>query len=111
MTKEEAYKWLYVHFAPCGDETAQDEAVNVALNALAKQIPKKPVLGYAYPEKLRRLMCNNGDYEKGMSKTDCCPVCERPLGISKFVHTLSGSKFGDLYCKHCGQAISWTEDE
>lgn len=42
MTAIEAYKWLYVHFAPCGDETKQDEAVNVALKALEKQIPKKP---------------------------------------------------------------------
>ena len=42
MTADEAYRWLYVHFAPCGDETKQDEAVNVALKALEKQIPKKP---------------------------------------------------------------------
>lgn len=42
MTLEEAYKWLYVHFAPYGDGTAQDDAVNIALEAIAKQIPKKP---------------------------------------------------------------------
>lgn len=37
MTNIEAYKWLYTHFAPCGDETKQDEAVNVALKALQTQ--------------------------------------------------------------------------
>ena len=42
MTNEEAYKWIYVHFAPCGDETKQDEAISIALKAIAKQIPKKP---------------------------------------------------------------------
>ena len=30
MTNAEAYKWLYVHFAPCGDETQQDAAVTKA---------------------------------------------------------------------------------
>ena len=39
MTNAEAYKWLYVHFAPCGDETQQDSAVTKALEALKKQIP------------------------------------------------------------------------
>ena len=43
MTNEEAYKWIYVHFAPCGDETKQDEAISIALKAIAKQIPKKPI--------------------------------------------------------------------
>ena len=48
MTNAEAYKWLYVHFAPCGDETKQDAAVTKALEALKKQIlqewiPCKPL--------------------------------------------------------------------
>lgn len=42
MTNEEAYKWIYAHFAPCGDEKKQDEAISVALKAIAKRIPKKP---------------------------------------------------------------------
>jgi len=41
MTNIEAYKWLYVHFAPCGDETKQDAAVTKALEALKKQIRQK----------------------------------------------------------------------
>ena len=113
MKKEEAIEALKIMIGQVEWDYPMDyaTAIDIAIEALEKQIPKKPVLGYAYPEKLRHVMYNNGDYEKGMHKTDCCPACERPLGISKFVQTLSGSKFGDLYCKHCGQAIEWMEDE
>lgn len=110
MTNEEAYKWLYVHFAPCGDETKQDEAINIALEAIAKQIPKKPVMGYAFPEKLREVI-RRTDLERAESKTECCPVCGRVLGVSQFVKAQTGLRFGDLHCKRCGQAIDWEEDE
>jgi hypothetical protein len=36
MTNIEAYKWLYEHFAPCGDETKQDAAITKALESLKK---------------------------------------------------------------------------
>jgi hypothetical protein len=38
MTNIEAYKWLYEHFAPCGDETKQDAAITKALESLKKQM-------------------------------------------------------------------------
>ena len=82
MTNEEAYKWLYVHFAPCGDETKQDEAVNVALNALAKQIPKNPVV--------------NGDRNEVWTKDSLiCPVCNQYFG----------SVYNVGYCRACGQKL------
>ena len=110
MTAEEAYKWLYIHFAPCGDETKQDEAVNVALKALAKQIPKKPVMGYEFGEKIRE-MIKRIDPERAESKTECCPVCGRTLDVSKFVNAQTGLRIGDPHCKRCGQAIDWSGDE
>lgn len=109
MTNIEAYRWLYVHFAPCGDETKQDEAINIALEAIAKQIPKKPVMGYAFGEKIREVI-KRTDPERAESKTECCPVCGRTLGVSQFVKTKTGLHFGDPHCKRCGQAINW-EDE
>ena len=67
-------------------------------------------MGYAFPEKLREVM-KKTDPEKAEVKTDCCPVCGRTLGVSKFVQTQTGLRFGDPHCKRCGQAIDWTEDE
>lgn len=81
-------------------------AVELAVEAMEKQIPKKPVMGYAFPEKIREVM-KRTDPEKAQTKTDCCPVCGRTLGVSKFVQAQSGLRFGDLHCKRCGQAIEW----
>lgn len=85
-------------------------AVEIAVEAMEKQIPKKPVMGYAFPEKIREVM-KRTDPEKAQTKTDCCPVCGRTLGVSKFVQTQSGLRFGDLHCKRCGQAIDWEDVE
>jgi DNA-directed RNA polymerase subunit RPC12/RpoP len=83
MTTEEAYRWLYVHFAPCGDETKQDEAVNVALKALEKQIPRKAI----------------GEHYAHMR----CPSCNHriPSGLG------SSSRRRDNWCNYCGQRIEW----
>lgn len=86
------------------------EAVDMAIAALEKQMPKKPVMGYAFGEKVREVI-KRTDPERAESKTECCPVCGRTLGVSQFVKTQTGLLFGDPHCKRCGQAIAWKEDE
>ena len=81
-------------------------AAEIAVEAMRKQIPHKPVMGHAFPEKLREVM-KRSDPEKAETKTYCCPVCGRTLGVSKFVQTQTGLRFGDPHCKRCGQAIDW----
>ena len=54
------------------------EAMDMAVEALKKQKPMKPVIGYAFPSKLREVM-KRTDPEKAETKTDCCPVCGRTL--------------------------------
>lgn len=83
------------------------EALELAIDALEKQIPKPPKIGNAFPEKIRSVMTFRGDNERAEAKTDCCPACGRPLGTSKFVQSQTGMRFGDPYCKRCGQAIDW----
>lgn len=85
-------------------------AVKIAVDAMEKQIPKKPVMGYAFGEKIREVI-KRTDPERAESKTECCPVCERTLGVSQFVKTQTGLRFGDPHCKRCGQAIDWEGDE
>ncbi len=83
-------------------------AAEIAVEAMRKQIPQKPIMGYAFPEKLREVM-KRTDPEKvvEITKTECCPVCGRALGVSKFVQAQTGLRFGDPHCKRCGQAIDW----
>ena len=88
MTNAEAYKWLYVHFAPCGDETQQDSAVTKALEALKKQIPMKP---------------------KKIDHWRLCPTCYEKNGFSyDYLVGMKQRGHEDIsYCLGCGQAIDW----
>ena len=86
-------------------------AAELAVQALEKMMPKPPVMGYAFPEKIRAVMLHRGEKEKAETKTECCPVCGRTLGVSQFVKAQSGLRFGDQYCKRCGQAIEWEVSE
>lgn len=81
-------------------------AYDMAVEALEKQIPKKPVMGYAFAEKIREVI-KRTDPKKAEIKTECCPVCGRTLGVSQFVKTQTGLRVGDPHCKRCGQAIDW----
>ena len=85
-------------------------AAEIAVDAMQKQIPKKPVMGYAFGEKIREVI-KRTDPERAESKTECCPVCGRTLGVSQFVKAQTGLRVGDSHCKWCGQAIDWTEGE
>ena len=85
-------------------------AAEIAVDAMQKQIPKKPVMGYAFGEKIREVI-KRTDPERAESKTECCPVCGRTLWVSQFVKAQTGLHFGDPHCKRCGQAIDWTEGE
>lgn len=84
-------------------------AVEIAVEAMVKQIPKKPVMGYAFGEKIREVI-KRTDPERAESKTECCPICGRTLGVSQYVKTQTGLRVGDPHCKRCGQAIDWEEE-
>jgi hypothetical protein len=54
--------------------------------ALEKQIPKKPVThGYREDREVNTISYT-------------CPVCNKHIDI-------------DYYCKHCGKALDWSEEE
>ena len=63
------------------------EIYNMTIEALEKQIPKKPIYGY-----------DDMDYIK-------CPYCKEPIGAMDSI--FNGSKF----CEWCGQAIDWGDSE
>ena len=58
----------------------------LAVNALEKQIPKKPI---------------------GKHTNYKCPVCDRRVRSGK-----GSSSFGvDFFCQRCGQALDWSDTE
>ena len=87
MTTKELAKDLKEHIG-CGIEVPlYDEELEVVVEALEKQIAKKPkkieVEGYRYTDTYR------------------CPICEG---------NFSGTGIAD-YCYHCGQKLDWSEVE
>ena len=89
MTYEEAIK----HFKSLQKRYTKEhngrmcEKVNLALEALEKQIPKKPL---------------------HMHKNYYCPICKED-GWMLWDDAIPNDM--DKYCGKCGQAIEWSDDE
>ena len=89
MTYEEAIK----HFKSLQKRYTKEhngrmcEKVNLALEALEKQIPKKPL---------------------HMHKNYYCPICKED-GWMLWDDAIPNDM--DKYCGKCGQAIDWRDDE
>ena len=79
MTYEEAIKQLnsvaIYHFDKC-----TTNAIDLAIDALDKQIPKKPIEKFAFSD----------DIEAGL-----CPLCNE--GVNEEMN----------FCSYCGQALEW----
>ena len=76
---------------PDDTEKAIFEECKVILDALEKQIPKKPVL----------------EKTKGIVGIDMwhCPVCDEEI-ISDW-----NKDIANPYCHHCGQTLDWSDSE
>ena len=106
MTNEEAIRLLkaMMNEMILVFDRDRKKALNMSIEALEKQIPKKPVMDYLFPEELREVI-ERTDIELAKSKTECCPVCGRSLGVK----AQTRQKYGDFHCKGCGQAIGKNE--
>ena len=76
-----------------GNFGEQKEAFQIAINALEKQIPKKP--------------------DCIEDKMWCCPVCNNNLLHKwiKYPTRLMPKSKGLPHCMSCGQAIDWSDEE
>ena len=88
MTASEAIKELH-EIRPRGGIIPQKraEALDVAIQALEKQIPKKPV--------------KSENQVVRYANTYYCPICN--LGIT-------GTNIAK-WCYHCGQKLDWSDEE
>lgn len=88
MKIEDAYEILNMSW---GYHSGEDqEAIGVAMEALKKQIPKKPTESADTYEQYR------------------CPVCDTCVGIWDLQHR---TVIKENYCQHCGQKIMWEEED
>lgn len=94
MTEQEAIKYikLFREEWDVNSKTKNAEALDVAIKALEKQIPKKPF----------KTMDENNPYYKYMPW--CCPCCRETLYEDT---EWGGQEFA--YCTECGQKLDWRE--
>ena len=101
MSNEEArnrLEWLYEEGHTLSAETKT--ALEIAITALEKQIPKKSVEGYVFNEWLREKLLKRNP-NRAFAKGACCPNCGRH--ISDYECELP-------FCRWCGQAIDWSKE-
>ena len=92
MTREEAIAVLRREIEPSvyEDEKSIAEAVDMAIEALQREVPKNPVVNFVSDaDGSRRLV--EGWREDAL----LCPVC----------HTYFGEVFEEGYCRECGQKL------
>lgn len=87
MTPKEAYESLCYEIYEEDHCSYIEEELDIAIKALEKQMPKKPVY-----------------YTFGKEKYPKCPCCGDNWNMDEY-----GS--GMVHCWECGQAIDWSEEE
>ena len=91
MTPEEAIDYL---LDPIGKREKHDDAIRMAIDALQKQIPKKP-------------MKSIDSYNDNLYKLNC-PTCGKYIAYGNSrVGTLNKFTMAPDMCGFCGQTIDW----
>ena len=98
----------------CGRCTKCNDSLNMAIEALEKQIPKKPTLKHDicfihrdFSDWSSDTFKTEGDYFK-------CPVCGCTVGelyVFKNVDRKPHKQRKKNFCEKCGQSIDWSESE
>ena len=93
MKESEAIKELQDNIDLPFGVTVSDEASRMAINALEKQIPKKPIMKQYFDDMEEEYLC--------------CPTCGE-------IHTdriPMDNKDFYFHCLNCGQKFNWESDE
>ena len=88
------------------------EARDMAINALEKQIPKKPILKNGESGSFVDYADGHGEYKVTKWQDWVCPICGWFVGQR---YNRSQNHSHDQrkcnYCNECGQKIDWSDEE
>ena len=90
MTESEAFKDIKENILPC----VGGKSLVVAINALEKQIAKKPIKTDSYRGILKRVYAY------------ACPTCGN-VCLEKYMNERQNT----MFCWDCGQKLKWESDE
>ena len=90
---------------------AQSEAFQMAIDALEKQIPKKPIL--KHDVSVMHINRGNQPHEWKRLESDNwhCPECDSFVGERVYVHDRHHDQRKKKYCDNCGQKLDWSDEE
>ena len=117
MVESEAIKKLRQHFEylkhawkPHPDYETMN-AIGYAIQALEKQIPKKPIL--KHDVSVMHINRGNQPHEWKRLESDNwhCPECDSFVGERVYVHSKVHDQRKKKYCDNCGQKLDWESDE
>ena len=94
-----------------GNFGEQKEAFQMAINALEKQIAKKPIL--KHDVSVMHINRGNQPHEWKRLESDNwhCPECDSFVGERVYVHSKVHNQRKKKYCDNCGQKLDWESDE
>ena len=88
------------------------EAIGLAIHALEKQIPKKPILKNGESGSFVDYKDGHGEYKVTKWQDWVCPICGWFVGQR---YNRSQNHSHDQrkcnYCNECGQKIDWSDEE
>ena len=114
MTASEAIKMLQIQKPAYGCKEYKKPlmyAYEMAIKALEKQIPKKPIL--KHDVSVMHINRGNQPHEWKRLESDNwhCPECDSFVGERVYVHSKVHDQRKKKYCDNCGQKLDWESDE
>lgn len=87
------------------------EAMEIAINAIEKQIPKKPIL--KHDVSVMHINRGNQPHEWKRLESDNwhCPECDCIVGERVYVRDRHHDQRKKKYCDNCGQKLNWESDK
>ena len=114
MTANEIIKMLEIQKPAYGCKEYKKPlmyAYEMAIKALEKQIPKKPIL--KHDVSVMHINRGNQPHEWKRLESDNwhCPECDSFVGERVYVHSKVHDQRKKKYCDNCGQKLDWESDE
>ena len=114
MTAREVIKTLEIQKPAYGCKEYKKPlmyAYEMAIKALEKQIPKKPIL--KHDVSVMHINRGNQPHEWKRLESDNwhCPECDSFVGERVYVHSKVHDQRKKKYCDNCGQKLDWESDE
>ena len=93
------------------ERTKEIEAYAMAIQALEKHIPKKPIL--KHDVSVMHINRGNQPHEWKRLESDNwhCPKCDSFVGERVYVHSKVHDQRKKKYCDDCGQKLDWSDEE